>query len=291
MKDYNGKQYIKNLNNVRTAFEKAAFYYDDNSILQRTITDRLNESLDQIKINPITILDLGSGTGYGAKILHKRFKSAHIYQADLSENMLKVSKKKSPILFSKDHFVCADANKLPFKQKYFDLIVSGLTLQWCNNLDAVFREVKYLLKTNGVFLFTSFGPDTLKELRDCWSRIDDYIHVNTFVDMHDIGDALMRNGLTSPILNAEEIVLTYQECKQLMRELKYIGARNINSGRRKTLTGKKRIEKVFEYYETYRVNNKLPVTYEVIYGHAWQPVSKKNEQSIKLDDIKKQLTK
>ena len=154
-------------------------------------------------------------------------------------------------------------------------------MQWCNNLDAVFREVKYLLKTNGVFLFTSFGPDTLKELRDCWSRIDDYIHVNTFVDMHDIGDALMRNGLTSPILNAEEIVLTYQECKQLMRELKYIGARNINSGRRKTLTGKKRIEKVFEYYETYRVNNKLPVTYEVIYGHAWQPVNKKNEQSIK----------
>ena len=154
-------------------------------------------------------------------------------------------------------------------------------MQWCTDLKALFDECHRVLKPQGLILFTTFGPETLKELKRSWSVVDNEAHVNEFVDMHDIGDALMRNGLTSPILNAEEIVLTYQECKQLMRELKYIGARNINSGRRKTLTGKKRIEKVFEYYETYRVNNKLPVTYEVIYGHAWQPVSKKNVRNKK----------
>ena len=115
MKEYKNNQYTKNLGNVRAAFEKAAFQYDKYSILQRTIADRLDDSLEQIKINPITILDLGSGTGYGAQILHKRFANSHIYQTDLSENMLKVSKKKSPVFFSKDHFVCADINKLPFK--------------------------------------------------------------------------------------------------------------------------------------------------------------------------------
>jgi len=289
MKKHNNNRYTKNLNHVRAAFEKAAFQYDEYSILQRTIADRLDESLEQIKINPKTILDLGSGTGYGAQILHKRFRNSHIYQIDLSENMLKVSKKKSPVFFSKDHFVCADIKKLPFKKKYFDLVVSGLTLQWCNNLDDVFGEVKYLLKDNGVFLFSSFGPDSLKELRDCWSSVDDYVHVNAFVDMHDIADALMRAGFVSPILNMEEIILTYNECPQLMRELKYIGAHNINNGRRKTLTGKKRLGKVFQCYESYRVNSVLPATYEVIYGHAWQSADIKKEQAITLDDFKKQV--
>jgi malonyl-CoA O-methyltransferase len=109
--------------------------------------------------------------------------------------------------------------------------------------------------------------------------------------MHDIGDALMRNGLMFPILNMEKIVLTYNECRQLMNELKHIGAQNINNGRRKTLTGKKRLEKVFECYEIYRTNNKLPATYEVIYGHAWKPEDRKHTQSIALEDVKQQLKK
>ena len=291
MKESNNTQYNKNLNSIRSAFEKASAHYDEYSILQRTITDRLIESLDEININPISILDLGSGTGYGSKILHKKFKNAHIYQIDVSEGMLSMSCEKAPVFFSKDHFICADANKLPFRENYFDLVVSSLTLQWCNNLDTIFAEVNNLLKANGVFLFSSFGPDSLKELRDCWARVDDYVHVNAFIDMHDIGDALMRNGLMFPILNMEKIVLTYNECRQLMDELKHIGAQNINHGRRKTLTGKKRLEKVFECYEKYRDNGKLPATYEVIYGHAWKSQPRQQTQSVTLEDVKQQLKK
>ena len=291
MKEYNSTQYDKNLNSIRSAFEKASAHYDEYSILQRTITDRLTESLDEIKIKPISILDLGSGTGYGSKILHKKFKDAHIYQIDVSEGMLSMSREKAPIFFSKDHFICADANRLPFKENHFDLVVSGLMLQWCNNLDVVFAEIKHLLSENGVFLFSSFGPDSLKELRDCWARVDDYVHVNAFIDMHDIGDALMRNSLMFPILNMEKIVLTYNECRQLMNELKHIGAQNINHGRRKTLTGKKRLEKVFECYEKYRFNGKLPATYEVIYGHAWKSQPRQHSQSVTLEDVKQQLKK
>ncbi len=138
---------------------------------------------------------------------------------------------------------------------------------------------------------SSFGPDSLKELRDCWSRADDYVHVNAFVDMHDIGDALIRNELISPVLNTEKIILTYNSCQQLMCELKYIGAQNANNGRRKTLTGKNRLKKVFEYYETYRANKKLPATYEVIYGHAWKSPSGQQTQTVTLEEVKQQLKK
>ena len=291
MKQTNNAQYNKKLDSVRSAFEKASTHYDEYSILQRTITDRLIESLDEIKVNPISILDLGSSTGYGSKILHKKFKNAHIYQIDVSEGMLGKSRDKAPMFFSKDNFICADANKLPFKENYFDLVVSSLTLQWCNNLDIIFDEVNNLLKANGVFLFSSFGPDSLKELRDCWARVDDYVHVNAFVDMHDIGDALIRKGLTSPVLNTEKIILTYNSCRQLMYELKYIGAKNVNNGRRKTLTGKNRLKKVFEHYETYRTNKKLPVTYEVIYGHAWKSHPRQQTQSVTLEEVKSKLKK
>ena len=104
MKESNNTPYNKNLNSIRSAFEKVSAHYDQYSILQRTITDRLIGSLDEIKINPISILDLGSGTGYGSKILHKKFKDAHIYQIDVSEGMLSMSREKAPIFFFERSF-------------------------------------------------------------------------------------------------------------------------------------------------------------------------------------------
>ncbi len=281
---------------VRHAFNVAAKNYDTFSLLQQTVTDRLMESFDHIKINPSLILDLGSGTGYGARHLKQQFKKAQIYQMDLSVEMLKSSRKQFSRYFSKNHFLCADANKIPLPDNSFDLVISSLMLQWCNDPDAVFAEIKRVLKPNGVFLFTSFGPDTLKELRESWKQVDDDVHVNAFADMHDIGDSLIRNGMDAPVLSIEHMVLTYDECKQLMRELKNIGAHNVNNGRRKTLTGKQRLQKMIKNYESYRQDNKLPATYEVIYGHAWKPEADKinkssSTQSVSLEDLKRDLEK
>ena len=271
---------------VQHAFNGAAKNYDAHALLQRTVVDRLMEAFDHIKIEPSVILDLGSGSGYGAKQLKHRFKKAHIYQADLSIEMLKGSRKKSSRFFSKDHFLCIDANKIPLSDQSVDLVFSSLMLQWSNSPDVVFAEVKRVLKPEGVFVFTTFGPDTLKELRESWSQADGNVHINAFTDMHDIGDALMRSGLDAPVLNVENIVLTYDECLQLMRDLKSIGAHNVNLGRRKTLTGKQRLQKAIQHDETYRTNNKLPATYEVVYGHAWKPSMKSamESESIKNND-------
>lgn len=280
---------------VASAFNAAAKNYDAVALLQQTVADRLFESFDLIKINPASILDMGSGTGYGSRKLKQRFKKARFYQADISGEMLKTARKQSPRHFSKNHFVCADAVQMPIKENQFDLVFSSLMLQWCNDLDRVFAEVKRILKPGGLFLFASFGPDTLKELRECWQQADDHVHVNAFVDMHDIGDSLMRNGMDAPVLSIEHIVLIYDDCIQLMRELKSIGAQNINEGRRKTLTGKQRLNQVVSRYESFRTNHKLPATYEVVYGHAWRPHQEKpdssgeSSQSISLDQLKQDL--
>jgi malonyl-CoA O-methyltransferase len=293
--DSNNNVYDIDQRNVSLAFNAAANNYDAASLLQQTVADRLIESIEMIKINPGSILDLGSGTGYGSRILKQRFKKARYYQNDISVDMLKTARKHSPKFFSKNHFLCADAARMPVKDNQFDLVFSSLMLQWCNDLDLVFSEIKRMLKPGGIFMFASFGPDTLKELRESWQQADDHIHVNAFVDMHDIGDSLMRHGMEAPVLSVEHIVLTYDECKKLMRDLKNIGAHNINEGRRKTLTGKQRLNKVIEHYETFRTNDKLPATYEVVYGHAWRPEQERDHnssdhsQSISLEKLKQDL--
>ncbi len=295
MLNSNNNLYSLERRNVAHAFDDAAKDYDTVSLLQQTVADRLIDSFDLIKIKPASILDMGSGTGYGSRKLKQRFKKAQFYQSDISGEMLKVARKKSPKYFSKNHFLCADAAQMPIEDNQFDLVFSSLMLQWCNDLDLVFAEVKRMLKPGGVFLFASFGPDTLKELRECWQKVDDDIHVNAFVDMHDIGDSLVRNGMDAPVLSVEHIVLTYSGCKQLMSELKNIGAHNANNGRRKTLTGKQRLNKVISHYETFRSDNKLPATYEVVYGHAWQAHQERSgsvgdgSQTISLEQLKQDL--
>ena len=290
------KDYALSAANVRMSFDAAADQYDQYAELQRAITDRLFEAFECLRVNPENILDLGSGTGYGSRLLNKFFNKAHVYQIDLSRLMIKKSREKEPWFFSRNHFLCADAKQLPLPDNYFDAIFSSLMLQWCDDLDEVFREVRRVLKPGGLFLFSTFGPDSLKELRECWRMADEQVHVNVFVDMHDIGDSLIRHGLDSPVLNVEHLVVTYDECKRLMHELKNIGAKNINQGRRKTLTGKNRFTKMIKHYEQYRTGNKLPATYEVIYGHAWRSETEKlnkvsNMQTVSVEELKRDLAK
>lgn len=282
-------------NRVRRAFDKAAPSYESVALLQQTVVERLLESFDFLQTNTGSILDLGSGTGTGSRLLKNRFAKANIVQLDLSPIMLQQSRKHAPRFFSRERFICGDANQLPFKDGQFDIVFSNLMLQWCVDLETVFTEVQRVLRPGGVYVFSTFGPDSLKELRESWRQVDDGVHVNTFIDMHDVGDALMRNGLHSPVLSVEHLRLLYDDVTMLMRELKSIGAQNINVGRRKTLTGKGRLQKMIMHYEVHRAENKLPATYEVIYGHAWRgernpkATSAGVEQTISVESLKDSL--
>ena len=166
--------------------------------------------------------------------------------------------------------------QMPFKDSCTGLVWSNLTLQWCNDIKQTFSEVHRVLQTGGLFMFSTFGPDTLKELRHAFGKIDSYSHVNRFMDMHDVGDILVHCGFATPVMDMEYITLTYDDPISVMRDLKAIGAHNATAGRRRGLSGKTSWQTALNRYETLRNGGKLPATFEVIYGHAWKPESRKS---------------
>ena len=259
---------------VRRAFDRAAADYDRVAVLQREVGTRLLERLDYIRLQPHTIADIGTGTGHLSKALAQRFKKARVIATDLAPNMVRAARRHAaPLarLLHRQSFVCCDAERLPFAPQAVDMIFSNLTLQWCSDLDKVFAEFRRLLKPGGLALFSTFGPDTLKELRDSWAAADKAVHVGAFIDMHDIGDALLRSGFADPVMDAERFTLTYADVYGVMNELKALGAHNAATGRPRTLTGKGRLRAMAAAYERYRDNGILPASFEVVYGLAWAP--------------------
>jgi malonyl-CoA O-methyltransferase len=253
---------------VRTSFDRASKNYEAAAVLQDRVRNELLERLDLVKLDPQVVVDLGSGPGQGTRQLKRRYRRATVIALDIAPGML-VEARRHSTFFNRFERVCADTSRLPFKDTSVDLIFTNLMLQWCNEPDAAFAEIRRVLKPSGFFGFTTFGPDTLKELRAAWSQVDDHEHVSHFLDMHDIGDALARAGLVEPVLDVERVRLTYPDAMGLMRDLKAIGAHNATAGRARGLTGKARMKKMTDAYEAFRQDGRLPATYEVVYGAAW----------------------
>jgi malonyl-CoA O-methyltransferase len=259
---------------VRASFNRAAETYDAAAVLQKQVREEMLSRLDLVKIAPQAILDAGCGTGHGSFGLQKRFRSAQVYSLDIALNMLQKTDVQQPLLqkiFASKKLICADIENLPIASNSMGLVWSNLALQWCNDLDATFNEVARVLQPESLFVFSTFGPDTLKELRA--ATTNGHTHVSRFIDMHDIGDALIRAGFSTPVLDVERYTLTYDDAKSVMKDLKSIGAHNATVGRARSLQGKGFLQNLTQNYEQFRTNNKLPATFEVIYGHAWKPIS------------------
>jgi malonyl-CoA O-methyltransferase len=253
---------------IRSAFDRASASYEAAAVLQARVGEELAGRLDLLKLEPGVVLDLGAGTGRGTKELKRRFRGSLVIALDMAPGMLREARRNQP-LFRRFERVCADAMRLPFADSSVDVAFSNLMLQWCDPIDLVFQEVRRVLKPRGFFAFSTFGPDTLKELRASWTEADGYTHVNQFLDMHDVGEALMRAGFAEPVLDVDRIRLTYDTTVALMKDLKAIGAHNVTAGRSRGLTGRGRLARFSAAYERYRSEGRLPATYEVIYGAAW----------------------
>jgi len=259
---------------ARRSFSAASNSYDQAAILQKEVRQLLLDRLAVLKLTPHVVVDLGCGTGHASAALQRMYPKASVLAVDAAWGMLAHANQQRSRWqrwfgggFQR---VCADAFALPLKTASVDVLFSNLMLQWCLPPDAALTEMRRVLKPNGVLLFSSFGPDTLKELRAAWIAADAaHTHVNSFVDMHDLGDAMVRAGLAEPVLDVERFTLTYPDVKILMRDLKAIGAHNVTAGRSHALTGRGAFKRMQQAYEQERRDGVLPASYEVVLGQGW----------------------
>jgi malonyl-CoA O-methyltransferase len=264
---------------VRRAFERAAGGYDAVAVLQREMADRMLERLDYVRLDPRLVLDLGSGTGYAIDGLQRRFRKARILALDFALAMLLRARGRGS-WFNRPRCVCADVEALPLADASVDLVFSNASFQWCNDIQGTFGECLRVLRPGGLLMFTTFGPDTLWELREAWAAADGHSHVSSFLDMHDIGDALVRARFADPVLDADRLTVTYGRARDLMRDLKVLGAHNATIRRPRGLVGRRRLAAVEQAYEVHRRDGRLPASYEVVHGHAWAPEQRRVEGGI-----------
>ena len=255
---------------VRRHFGRAAKSYEQHDVLQREVQAALLERLDFYTETPQRVIDVGAGTGRGSALLKQRYAKAEVIAVDLALPMLRTAKQHSSWLkpFIR---VCAEATSLPLADHSVDVLHSNLCFQWIDELPALFNECVRVLKPGGLLAFSTFGPDTLKELRASWAEADQQPHVSRFLDMHDVGDAMLAAGLRDPVLDVFRYTLTYSEPRKLLEELQGLGATNADSARERGLTGKSRYRRMLAAYEAMRVDGRIPATWEVVTAHAWGP--------------------
>lgn len=271
---------------IQANFSKAAKSYDEAAVLQKLTATELDSRLELVALEVNKVLDLGAGTGFLTEKLQARYPKAEISAVDLSAEMLEVASarlagKTSLVgkIFgavsgknSKLKFIQADANKLPFEDASFDLVTTNFMLQWCDDLDAVLQEIRRVTRPGGLLMLSSLGPDTLKELRSAWCEVEGeagHERLNQFVDMHDLGDALIRAGFGQPVMDVQHYTLTYRQPIEVMRDLQAIGATNANKNRTNALLGRQKFSQMLACYEKQRVDEKIPATFEIVHGHAW----------------------
>jgi malonyl-CoA O-methyltransferase len=261
-------EYFLDPRRIRRAFDKAATTFDGAAVVHSEIRQRLLERLDVVRLEPSLILDLGAATGHGSRALQDRYTRSQVLAIDASIRMLQQARRQQRWL-RRFKRVAADAARLPLRDGSADLVFSNLMLQWCSDPDVIFRETRRVLRPNGLFTFASLGPDSLREMRAAWSRVDSHVHVHRFIDMHDLGDAVVRAGFAEPVMDTERLTITYSSIETLMRELRQSGSGNGAKGRRHGLVGRSARRGVDEALDATRVNGVVPVTLEVVYGHAW----------------------
>jgi malonyl-CoA O-methyltransferase len=224
---------------VRRRFDRAALKFDDADFVHRQAADGLLERMLPMRLEVKRVLDAGAACGDASRVLRRRFRGSHIISLDLSLAMLQAARR-ARSRFSRISELQADAMALPIRSDSIDLVFANLLLPWIDDLGSFLAGVARVLRKDGLFVFSTLGPDSLAELRDAWRAIDDAEHVNPFMDMHNVGDALVQAGLREPVVDVEHLTVTYGSVQSLFSDLTDAGARNCLQGRARGLTGRGR---------------------------------------------------
>lgn len=283
---------------VRQSFARVAAKYDAGDFFAREIDRRMQERLDYVRVEPRRVLDLGCSRGASLAALTARYPNAQQLALDLAPEMLTGLRQARPAwqrwigvgATSGAMPLVADAAQLPLLSRSTDLIWSNLLLHWLEDPLPALAEAHRVLDVGGLLMFSTLGPDTLKELRSAFA--DGYAHTQRFIDMHDLGDMLVGSGFADPVMDMEVVKLTYDSFDDLLRELQSAGSSCAMKARRHGLTGKAAWVKARATYETLRENGKLPASFEVVYGHAWKVAPKKTADGraiVSFDTLRKKV--
>ncbi|WP_419539728.1 methyltransferase domain-containing protein [Paraburkholderia bengalensis] len=296
---------------LRKIFDRRAATFDDVAFLPREIAQRMRERLDYIKVNPAQVLDAGCGAGDDLPSLRERFPEAPVFGTDLSAAMLARAVRHDaadtswrrflPASLGKalgsrgPRFAQADFSALPFAAGAFELIWSNLALHWHSRPDLVFPEWQRVLKVNGLLMFSTLGPDTLKELRGAYAEIEaahgasSRKHVIDFVDMHDLGDMLVESGFEIPVMDQETLTITYQSPESLLADVRRWGAYPFGRDASPGAASRRMHKALLAALEARRRDDgTIALTFEVIYGHAWKAVPRMTPEGhgiVRIEDI------
>lgn len=252
------------------SFSRQATNYENSAFVQREIGERMFERLTYLTMQPTYILDLGCGTGFFSEKLQSYYPSAYIVSLDLSLPMLHQAHSKRTAS-SQWGLTQGDFMSLPFEEAVFDLVFANQVIHWADDYEVLFKEIHRVLRPEGCFFFSTLGPDTFMELNQAWGNADHFAHTNAFVDMHLIGDELLKQHFLDPVMDREDLCLHYDSVSQLLRNLKAQGVRNMNPARNAGLTSPRVLESFKQAYKAMLTpDGHVPLSYEVIQGHAWK---------------------
>ncbi len=256
---------------LRARFAAAADRYDEVAVLQHEVESRLLESALSLQPEPARIVDVGCGPGRALALLQQRYRRATVLGVDLALPMLRRARKAGGFWRSLP-VACAEAGALPLPDASVDLLFSSLCLQWVDDLPATLDEFRRVLRPGGRMLLSTFGPDTLVELREAWSAAGRDAQVSPFPGIAAFGDLVMAQGFRDPVLDRDVFTLSYASVDDLVAELRAIGANNARTDRPRGLAGRAGWQAMREHYSQHRDHEgRLPATYEVVYVQARAP--------------------
>lgn len=257
---------------VARAYTRAAEKYDEFDLVFRQVSERLRQRLPLLAAQPKVVLDLGCGTGADIRWLRKHYSRAQVIGLDLTPAMLKPARRRTG-LWRRASLVAADAQQLPFRDASIDLVLSNMMLPWCQQPHQVFQEIHRVLSPGGTVLFTTAGPDTLLEYRQLWSEPESMRRAFGLTDMHDLGDSMLSAGFSAPVLDRENITITYPSVPALETELRNTGTVNVSQQRRRGLMHpqvRNNTRRAPQGRSESGDESRFSVTLELVQGHAWK---------------------
>ena len=263
---------------MKNGFSRAAATYDDAAVLARETGRRLGERLGYTKIQPTRVADIGCATGDGVRDLQQRFPKAQPLAIDSARPMLHAVRQRVPLLSrlkrSAPQLIQADVRQLPLAANSLGLVWSNLMLHWLDDPFPAIQEMYRVLEVGGLITFAVLGPDTVKEWHAAAAKVGADSTARRFLDMHDWGDMLVKAGFGDPVMDRDDIVLTYQQPPQLLADQRHLGVRDAMFGN----PGWRSARALLRAWE--RDNDGLlPLSFEIVYGQAWKPAPRPARQT------------